>query len=99
MGKDCYYGFLFLGVMALLGSVEADLVFGFYAKSCPKAEKIVSDYVHKHIPNAPSLAATILRMNFHDCFVRVSFYLLLLFLIFYLSILIIDIELSWFLFK
>ncbi|KAF8376676.1 hypothetical protein HHK36_031652 [Tetracentron sinense] len=37
---------------------------------CPKAEKIVLDFVSKHIPNAPSLAATIIRMHFHDCFVR-----------------------------
>ncbi|XVE74498.1 hypothetical protein DITRI_Ditri12bG0021600 [Diplodiscus trichospermus] len=42
----------------------------FYAKSCPKAEKIVQDYVKEHIPNAPSLAATFIRMHFHDCFVR-----------------------------
>ncbi|KAF8376844.1 hypothetical protein HHK36_031485 [Tetracentron sinense] len=42
----------------------------FYSNSCPKAEKIVLDFVNKHIPNAPSLAATIIRMHFHDCFVR-----------------------------
>ncbi|KAF8414040.1 hypothetical protein HHK36_002039 [Tetracentron sinense] len=37
-------------------------------KSCPKAEKIVLDYVKKHIPNAPSLAAAFIRIHFHDCF-------------------------------
>ncbi|MCD7457703.1 hypothetical protein HAX54_035937 [Datura stramonium] len=41
-----------------------------YAKSCPQAEKIIQDYVQKHIPNAPSLAPALLRMQFHDCFVR-----------------------------
>nr|XP_025628118.1 peroxidase 39 [Arachis hypogaea] len=30
---------------------------GFHAKSCPKAEKIVSDFVNEHIHKAPSLAA------------------------------------------
>ncbi|XP_057792533.1 peroxidase 3 [Salvia miltiorrhiza] len=51
-------------------ATHADLEANFYAKSCPKAEKIVQDYVYKHIPNAPSLAAALIRMHFHDCFVR-----------------------------
>ncbi|KAA3487891.1 peroxidase 3-like [Gossypium australe] len=42
----------------------------FYASSCSKAEQIVLDYVKQHIPNAPSLAASFLRMHFHDCIVR-----------------------------
>ncbi|KAJ6683456.1 hypothetical protein OIU85_007169 [Salix viminalis] len=53
-----------------MGSTEGDLQMGFYSKSCPNAEKIVQDYVNSHIHNAPSLAASILRMHFHDCFVR-----------------------------
>lgn len=52
------------------GLSEAQLQLRFYAKSCPKAEKIVFDYVNKHIHNAPSLAASFIRMHFHDCFVR-----------------------------
>ncbi|PIA31908.1 hypothetical protein AQUCO_04700046v1 [Aquilegia coerulea] len=43
---------------------------GFYDKNCPNAEKIVLGYVKKHISNVPSLAAPLLRMAFHDCFVR-----------------------------
>ncbi|KAJ6289849.1 hypothetical protein OIU78_025717 [Salix suchowensis] len=53
-----------------MGSTEGKLQMGFYSKSCPNAEKIVQDYVNSHIHNAPSLAASILRMHFHDCFVR-----------------------------
>ncbi|KAG8387002.1 hypothetical protein BUALT_Bualt03G0207900 [Buddleja alternifolia] len=59
---------MFLGLV--LGSTHGDLQMNFYAKSCPKAEKIVLDYVNKHIPNSPSLAAAFIRMHFHDCFVR-----------------------------
>ncbi|KAL1333408.1 hypothetical protein HN51_062237 [Arachis hypogaea] len=43
---------------------------GFHAKSCPKAEKIVSDFVNEHIHKAPSLAAVLITMHFHDCFIR-----------------------------
>ncbi|KAJ4982248.1 hypothetical protein NE237_033085 [Protea cynaroides] len=56
--------------LCFLGSSQAALKMNFYAKTCPKAEKIVLDYVKEHIPNAPTLAAPILRMHFHDCFVR-----------------------------
>ncbi|XP_060213201.1 peroxidase 3-like [Lycium barbarum] len=56
--------------MCIIVSSHAQLQQNFYAKSCPKAEKIILDYVQKHIPNAPSLAAALIRMHFHDCFVR-----------------------------
>lgn len=62
--------FLFILLCRLLCSAKADLQMDFYSKACPKAEKIVQDYVQQHISNAPSLAATLIRMHFHDCFVR-----------------------------
>ncbi|XP_059664469.1 peroxidase 3 [Cornus florida] len=65
-----HIGVVILGVLACFISAQAQLKIGYYAKTCPKAEKIVLDYVNKHIPNAPSLAATLIRMHFHDCFVR-----------------------------
>uniref|UniRef100_A0A6N2N6N6 peroxidase n=1 Tax=Salix viminalis TaxID=40686 RepID=A0A6N2N6N6_SALVM len=66
-----YFVVMFFCFLAFMGSTEGDLQMGFYSKSCPNAEKIVQDYVNSHIHNAPSLAASILRMHFHDCFVRV----------------------------
>ncbi|KAK6918892.1 hem peroxidase [Dillenia turbinata] len=65
-----YVGIVILSVLGLLGTAQADLKLNYYAKSCPKAEKIVLDFVNQHIHNAPSLAAALIRMHFHDCFVR-----------------------------
>lgn len=67
-GYFCVVILIFLGL--IISCAKADLQMNFYAKNCPKAEKIVQDYVQKHIPNAPSLAAALIRMHFHDCFVR-----------------------------
>jgi len=57
-------------VLALAGGARAQLKEGFYASTCPQAEKIVEDYVKAHIPHAPDVAATLIRTHFHDCFVR-----------------------------
>ncbi|CAN4103454.1 unnamed protein product [Withania somnifera] len=54
----------------IIGCGHAQLEMNFYAKSCPKAEKIIKDFVQKQVPKAPNTAAAILRMHFHDCFVR-----------------------------
>ncbi|KAK4714071.1 hypothetical protein R3W88_019978 [Solanum pinnatisectum] len=57
-------------LLGIVGSSYGQLQLNFYAKSCPQAEKIIQDYVQKQIPSAPSLAAALLRLHFHDCFVR-----------------------------
>uniref|UniRef100_M4EUJ2 Peroxidase n=1 Tax=Brassica campestris TaxID=3711 RepID=M4EUJ2_BRACM len=61
---------LSLFLVGLVGPIQAQLQMNFYANTCPNAEKIVQDFVSNHISNAPSLAAALLRMHFHDCFVR-----------------------------
>ncbi|XP_020269667.1 peroxidase 30-like [Asparagus officinalis] len=68
MRSKCLVAVVVLSALASAGAQSLEL--GFYDKSCPKAEKLISDFVKEHIPNAPSLASPLLRMNFHDCFVR-----------------------------
>ncbi|KAF2283522.1 hypothetical protein GH714_011804 [Hevea brasiliensis] len=46
------------------------LQLGFYRRSCPNVEKIVHTTLHKYISRVLTLAAPLLRMHFHDCFVR-----------------------------
>lgn len=45
---------------------------GYYQKTCPVAESIVRKTTARFISQAPTLAAPLLRMHFHDCFVRVG---------------------------
>ncbi|CDP20341.1 unnamed protein product [Coffea canephora] len=42
----------------------------FYKKTCPGAEATVKHMMTGFMSRAPTLAASFLRMHFHDCFVR-----------------------------
>lgn len=44
---------------------------GFYSSSCPKAESVVRSTVKSHFDNDATIAAALLRLHFHDCFVQV----------------------------
>jgi peroxidase len=59
-------------LLAALLSVSASLEFGFYNKTCPSAETIVQQTVAAAFTNNSGVAPALLRMHFHDCFVRVS---------------------------
>ncbi|KAI3745095.1 hypothetical protein L1987_58197 [Smallanthus sonchifolius] len=55
----------------LTPNANADgLELGFYKKTCPTVETIVQKITAAKISSAPSLAAALLRLHFHDCFVR-----------------------------
>ncbi|KAJ8439755.1 hypothetical protein Cgig2_009579 [Carnegiea gigantea] len=74
--KVSTYLFLHLVLLLLLPVVfdhvdaHHGLKVGFYKKSCPQAEVITKKVILKSILDARSLAGPLLRMFFHDCFVR-----------------------------
>lgn len=58
--------------LAFLGPAFAQnsLQVGFYNTNCSQAESIVRGVITSHFATDKSLPAALLRMHFHDCFVR-----------------------------
>ncbi|CAA2998030.1 peroxidase 44-like [Olea europaea subsp. europaea] len=54
----------------LLHFASAQLRVGFYSSTCPRAETIIRQLVQKRFGTDRSITAALLRMHFHDCFVR-----------------------------
>jgi peroxidase len=64
-------------VLLLLVGSAGGLQVGYYNTSCPIAESVVQLAVAVYHLTHPFYAAGILRMHFHDCWVRVSNFILI----------------------
>jgi peroxidase len=50
----------------------------FYDHSCPKAKEIAKSIVAQAVAKETRMAASLVRLHFHDCFVKVNFASILL---------------------
>ncbi|KAF5195774.1 Peroxidase [Thalictrum thalictroides] len=57
-------------LMSVLVEGQGGLKTRFYSSTCPKAEAIVRSTVESHFNKDPTIAAGLLRLHFHDCFVQ-----------------------------
>ncbi|KAJ0771623.1 putative peroxidase [Helianthus annuus] len=60
--------FITISMLCLLATSQ--LTTDFYSKTCPNLRTIVRDQIIKVIKTEPRMAASLLRLHFHDCFVN-----------------------------
>ncbi|KAI9110783.1 hypothetical protein K1719_018221 [Acacia pycnantha] len=68
--KELKFATLVMFIYLVSQNVNSELEAGFYSNSCGFAEFIVKDEVRKGFIQNPGIAAGLVRMHFHDCFVR-----------------------------
>lgn len=67
------FAFFFICHCMKISSSNGSLVLGYYKQTCPAVENIVQRIVAISVLKDPRMAASLLRLHFHDCFVLVYF--------------------------
>ncbi|KAG6781779.1 hypothetical protein POTOM_014693 [Populus tomentosa] len=68
--SSCYNGYsLFLTMLMLCVVARSQLTTDFYSTTCPNLLQIVRREVQKAIKFETRMAASLIRLHFHDCFV------------------------------
>ncbi|KAJ1409679.1 Secretory peroxidase [Sesbania bispinosa] len=62
--------FFLVFLLHIILAASSDLRPGFYSNSCPKAESIVRDVMKRALMREPRSVASVMRFQFHDCFVN-----------------------------
>ncbi|PIA39440.1 hypothetical protein AQUCO_02600114v1 [Aquilegia coerulea] len=71
MRSSFYFCCVTLVVLALIEvCTGAGLKLNFYCKTCPQFEKIVKNITWSRVASDPRMGAKLLRVHYHDCFVR-----------------------------
>jgi hypothetical protein len=68
--------FLLLAVISAIANAQ-ELSLDYYKYSCPGVEDIAKKITEQYISNVPGFAPGLLRMVFHDCFVRVCMFIII----------------------
>ncbi|KAK3218976.1 hypothetical protein Dsin_012946 [Dipteronia sinensis] len=69
LGISVIVGLVFVLVL-FTGSCSAQLSTNFYSKSCPKVLSTVQSVVKTAVSKERRMGASLLRLHFHDCFVK-----------------------------
>lgn len=65
--------FLFITHVITKATAEPPLRPGYYSETCPQAESTVRRVMKEAMAREPRSGASVMRLQFHDCFVNVKF--------------------------